>query len=113
MSHRLSKPAVVLTPDQRARVLCAIRRHVEVRAWQLHAVAVRTQHVHVIVAAPAVAPSGIAQQLKAWSTRALRNASMLDGRVWSRGQSIRRLYDENGLASVVSYVAENQGRPRG
>ena len=48
-----------------------ITDHCELRQWSLHAVNVRSNHVHVVVSCD-VAPEVAMSQLKAWSTRRLR-----------------------------------------
>jgi REP element-mobilizing transposase RayT len=100
-----------LSPGQRAQVEELIRRHCAIRGWSLHAVACRTQHVHVVLISPEVSPAKVCQQLKAWSARMLHESGEATDRIWSRGYSGRRLYDARALAAVVQYVAECQDRP--
>jgi REP element-mobilizing transposase RayT len=108
----MNGPAVGLSVSQRQRVEQSIVKHAAVRGWTLHAVQCRTAHVHVVVTATGVSPETVMAQFKAWSTRALN--AMRDmksesrGRVWTRGGSTRRIYDDEGLAAVVMYVVECQ-----
>ena len=106
-------PAIGLSVSQRQRVEQAIVEHAAVRGWRLHAVQCRTAHVHVVVTATGVSPETIMAQFKAWSTRALNAMrdvqSVSHGeRVWTRGGSMRRIDEEEGLDAVVRYVVECQ-----
>jgi REP element-mobilizing transposase RayT len=110
-------PATGLSVSQRQRVEQAIAEHAAVRGWTLHAVQCRTAHVHVVVTAADISPETIMTQFKAWSTRALNatrdmQSGLHRGRVWTRGGSMRRIYDEEGLAAVATYVVECQDGER-
>ncbi|MFM8415231.1 MAG: transposase [Planctomycetota bacterium] len=109
--RRLAGFAVSLTLAQREQVAQTIARHCQHRQWTLFAVACRSQHVHVVVSAPAYQPVTVSQQLKMWAARTLVSGGALAGRIWTRGCSRRRIYDERGLQAVVQYVAECQDRP--
>ncbi len=61
-----------LTACQRTIVELAIRETCSVRNWHLHAVNVRTNHVHAVVAAGTGSNSSVIHALKANSTRELR-----------------------------------------
>jgi REP element-mobilizing transposase RayT len=109
----MNGPAIGLSVSQRQRVEQAIIEHAAVRGWTLHAVQCRTAHVHVVVTATGVAPETILAQFKAWSTRALNAMRDMQSkshreRVWTRGGSMRRINDDEGLAAVVMYVVECQ-----
>ena len=53
----MTEPALTLTDEQR-RIIKedTIAAHCRIRGWHLHAVNVRTQHVHVVVNAPGRTP---------------------------------------------------------
>ena len=112
-SRRVTGSAVSLTLTQRKQVVETITRHCQHRQWTLFAVACRSQHVHVVVSAPAYQPVTVSQQLKMWAARALASGGVLADKIWTRGCSRRRIYDERGLQAVVQYVAECQDRPIG
>jgi REP element-mobilizing transposase RayT len=80
------------------------------RAWTLLALNVRTNHVHVVLAAGASPPGPVLVSLKAWSTRRLREAGVVGvaTRVWSRHGSTRYLWSEAAVQRAVSYVVEWQ-----
>ena len=75
---RRSKSQILMTEDpcvlsqhQRQVVEQTIAKHCEIRSWELRALNVRTNHVHVVVSANATAET-VMEQLKAWCTRKLK-----------------------------------------
>ncbi|MEE9265756.1 MAG: transposase [Gammaproteobacteria bacterium] len=115
-AHRkLRSPVVRL--DQRGRRIVAntIQSHCAHRGWQLRACNVRTNHVHVVVSCPDVLPDRVLTELKAWSTRRLREAGLFDreARVWTRHGSTRYLWKEEGLNAAMEYVLERQDDGKG
>jgi REP element-mobilizing transposase RayT len=118
--------AVELSGDQRASVERTIAEHCAFRGWHLHAVACRTQHVHVVVTAPTEPPARVVARLKARCSRMLSERVSIqsdrehrDGgehhagkRWWTTGASMRRVYDMQGVIDVVTYVRECQDRER-
>lgn len=119
---KMAEPAITLDPQQRELVDATIRRHCEIRQWSLHALNVRTNHVHVVVTAVEYAPETVVEQFKAWSTRHLK-AHQHDARAsdestkprqhwWTEGSNRRSIHRESDLAAAVEYVLEAQDRPR-
>jgi len=106
---KMKAAAVILGDGQRRLVDDAIRAVCSAKKWPLHAVNVRTSHVHVVVSSPT---SGDRTQvaLKAAATHLLRERdSMPPGDVlWSRGGSQRRLTREDALWAAVDYVRNRQ-----
>ncbi|MFI4917104.1 MAG: transposase [Phycisphaerales bacterium JB060] len=104
------KPFVLASVMVRHEVDQAIRRVCVERDWRLHAINVRTNHVHVVVLAPGYSPEEVIRQLKSWSTRALRSNSHAGGDrpVWTRHGSTRYLWDADSVARAVRYVLEWQ-----
>jgi REP element-mobilizing transposase RayT len=103
-----------LDDEQRAIVEATIRRHCEIRGWYLHAVACRTNHVHVVVTAR-VDPETIMDQFKAWCTRHLKqnevpkpNDSFRRQKWWTQRGSKRFINDDVGLEGAIRYVLEGQ-----
>ncbi|NNJ27723.1 transposase [Alienimonas chondri] len=105
----MTESPCLLTVEQRTAVEQVIRRHCELRNWTLHAVNVRTNHVHVVVFSGDAAPKRVREELKSWSTRTLRAADE-SGRVkwWTAGGDITYLYDEAAVAEKVDYVLNGQ-----
>ena len=102
----LTDSPVILGPRQREIVEQTIRRHCDIRAWTLHALNVRSNHVHMVVTAPD-APETVMVQLKAWCSRRLNEA---DGRRkwWTEHGSTKWINDEAYLANAIRYVLEGQ-----
>lgn len=100
----------VLAAPARAVVESTIRAHGEFRRWGLHAVNVRTNHVHTVVTAE-VEPKPVMEQFKSWCTRRLREAGLVgaDQKVWTEGGSKRYVWTPEQLARVVEYVTQAQG----
>src|SRR5580765_3315975 len=73
---RLIGEPITLTPRQRACVRKAIRETCRIRQWGLIAINVRTNHVHVVVSAPAKGPGTVLNALKANSTRLMRKRGL-------------------------------------
>src|SRR4051794_14531911 len=53
---KMVEAAITLDPHQRELVDETIRRHCEIRNWSLHALNVRTNHVHAVVTASGYLP---------------------------------------------------------
>lgn len=100
---------VVLTPQQRVLVDSTIRRHCEIRNWTLHAVNVRSNHVHAVISAP-VPPETVLAQLKAWCSRKLgEDRVSLRRRWWTEHGSTKWINDEHHLRAAIQYVMDYQG----
>ena len=106
---------VVLSPESRAVVEQAIRDHASFRQWDAPAINARSNHVHVVVAAPTIRPEPIMKQFKEWGTRRLRTAGLAPavGEVWTPHGSTRYLYEPGSLEAAIRYVLFEQdtGRP--
>src|SRR5882724_8524408 len=72
----LVAPAAVLNRTQRGVVELAIREVCKHRSYLLHAVNVRTNHVHSVVTAPCK-PEHVMDGFKAYATRQLRKSGLL------------------------------------
>jgi len=113
--RRLVCPPVFLCSPRRAAVEAAIRQHCAHRGWQLLAVHVRTEHVHVVVATgvtPDVAPERVMTELKAWATRRMVQGRLLDEgrRTWSGHGSTLYLFTPESVQRACRYVVERQGK---
>lgn len=98
--------------DKTARpvVEVAIREFCLSREYALHAVNVRTNHVHAVIAAQA-APEKILSSMKSYATRKLRTHGIVDEsiKVWSRGGSRRYLWKPRNVEQAIEYVLYGQG----
>jgi hypothetical protein len=108
----MREAAVELTWSQRQSAEQAVTEQSCYRGWTLHATSCRTCHMHVVVAAPDRQPDEVLRCLKAWCSRRL-SAGMGRSRTWwSKGGSVRWLFDTEAVADVIAYVKECQDRPR-
>jgi REP element-mobilizing transposase RayT len=110
--REMSGRPATLDADRRHAVHAALADVCAFRSWALLALNVRTNHVHLVVAAD-LAPELVMNRLKARSTRALREAGMLapDERVWSRHGSTKYLWKEEDVEQACVYVMEGQDKP--
>jgi REP element-mobilizing transposase RayT len=108
--ERLRFPPLILTEEQRKAVHAAIEETTQFRRWQISALNVRTNHVHVVVAAPNHAPELVLTAFKAYATRRLRTQELTqpDRPVWSRHRSTRYLWTERQIEDVCAYVIYGQ-----
>ncbi len=106
----LKHPPTILSPIARVLVDAAVREHCRVRAWDLRALAVRSNHVHVVIAEPEVAPEPIVKQLKEWGTRRLRSHRVVGPRerVWADHGSTVYLFEPGSLEAACEYVLAGQ-----
>ena len=106
----LKNPAITLNRAKRAVVEKAIREVCEHRGYLLHAVSVRTNHVHSAVAAPCK-PEHVMDSFKAYATRRLRETGLMgrDVRTWARHGSTPYLWSEEQVRRAIDYVMNGQG----
>ncbi len=99
-----------MSTDLRSVVGRTIGLHCERRGWTLHAANVRSNHVHVVVSAGVHTPEQAMDQLKSWSTRALRDADekLRSRSLWTEHGSTRYLWNQTSLASAIIYVRDFQ-----
>jgi alanyl-tRNA synthetase/REP element-mobilizing transposase RayT len=100
------------TLDAKARSIVerTIQEVAEHRAWRIHAVNVRTNHVHVVVTSDATAEQTMLD-FKSYATRRLVEAGSAPSgaKVWTRHGSTRYLWDVDDAESACVYVSEGQG----
>jgi REP element-mobilizing transposase RayT len=89
----------------RASVAESVRESCEVNGWDRHALAMLSNHVHVVLTSPE-APERVMRHLKAYASRAL-NAADGSRRWWTRHGSTRWLNSDAALSGALEYV-ENQ-----
>ena len=107
--QRLSEEPVVLNADQRKRVDDVCREHSGIRGWILHAINVRSNHVHLAVTADK-GPHAVRDQFKANATRVLRQLpdAITNEKVWNRGGDCTVIDSDEGLRRVIEYIMEEQ-----
>jgi REP element-mobilizing transposase RayT len=109
--ERMKGKLVILNSEQRAKVEGVCHRHAEIRGWTIHAINVRSNHVHIVVTADA-APAKVRDQFKANATRVLRQETdpIANETIWTRGGDAEIVDGDNGLEQVVLYVTDAQDR---
>ncbi len=87
----------------------AIREVCEYRGWKLHALNVRTNHIHVVVG-NAEDRIAVIRDIKSYSTRRLRKDGLIavDRKLWTRRCGHRWLHDEEYLHTAIHYVLNCQ-----
>jgi REP element-mobilizing transposase RayT len=109
-TKQLKTAPVQLNAERRKVVQLAIRETCKKRNWLLHAVNVRTNHIHSIIASNKK-PEIVLNALKANATRKLRENGLWlnDHSPWADKGSKRRLWTEKSIEIAVEYVVNGQG----
>ncbi len=95
---------------QRICVLKTVKEVCEHRGYDLLAINIRTNHVHAVISS-FNKPDKIANDIKAYATRRLRENGLVeaDRTVWARGRSRRYLWTERHIEIAIDYVLFGQG----
>ena len=106
----LKQPPYVLDDARRRVVRDAIVKHCMEQGWSLLAAHVRSNHVHIVVAADRE-PARLMSDLKARASRELTRAGFDSrGRMrWTRHGSTRHLFDPAAVAEKIAYTLDQQG----
>ena len=88
----------------------AIRDVCSLRGYALHAINIRTNHTHSVVASIRK-PEIVMNAFKTNATKGLRAAGKVsaDQQVWSRGGSTRYLWKPSHVEGAINYVLYGQG----
>ena len=105
-----AKP-VTLDAAQRQSVEAAIRETCKFRQWNLHALNVRTNHIHAVIAIGLIKPERALTALKANSTRQMREDGCWQHghSPWAEKGSKRHLWNERSVSRAIEYVLYGQG----
>ena len=108
---RMRDNPLILNESQPMEVEAIIRQHASIRGWELHAVSVRSNHVHIAVTACAP-PKRVREEFKANGTTALRRMQnpVTHAKVWTKGGDIEFIDTDDDLEQVVIYITEAQDR---
>jgi REP element-mobilizing transposase RayT len=108
--EKMNEPPFYLDAPRRQITLRAICEIVNRKRWTLHAVHVRSNHVHVVLSANGP-PELVMNDLKTAASRRLNKAYPAEhGRTrWTRHGSTRYLWSEESVAQKVRYVLDEQG----
>ena len=110
-TSRSKAEPLVLSPRLRACVRRAIIETCSFRGWQLYALNIRTNHVHVVVWAPGKKPEPVLNAFKANATRVMRERGQWSHEFspWSDKGSNKYLWTLASRATAVNYVRDHQG----
>ena len=113
----MAESEIRLNEEQRQLVTETIHEHCRIRGWLLHAVNVRSNHVHVVVTCACPAEKA-RDEFKLWTSRRLSDAAGLSTPVarkagrrhwWTEGGDVRPIADERYLTNAIEYVVNMQG----
>ena len=106
----LKSSPFLLNREQRRAVYHAIREVGRVRDYEIFALNVRTNHVHVVVFGEST-PEKIMEAFKSYATRRLRSEWLvsLDAKIWARHGSTRYLWKDRSVKAAIEYVLHGQG----
>ncbi len=108
-NHQLSKmklEPVIFDNKQRKIVRDAIVEHCEFKKWQLYALHVRSNHVHILLKAD---KDDLIADIKSWATRKLKQAGYHKPKFWSRGGSLKHILNEEKMREKIDYIINQQG----
>ncbi len=107
---KMRHPLMYLGPQERGLVDTTVREVCEYRGWELDALNVRTNHVHILVTSTAH-PDKVMNDIKAWCTRRLREEGLIEPNreVWTSHGSTRWLWKEEHFRAAWEYVTHGQG----
>src|ERR1044072_8330334 len=108
---KLEHPPVILNASQRRSVEKAVRDTCEKRCWDLHALNVRTNHIHAVIDIGTKKADIALNALKANATRQLRDDGLwnLEHSPWVKRGSKRNIWSERMVAEASDYVINRQG----
>lgn len=102
---------LILNKDQRVMVHDTIIAVATYKRWKVHALNVRTNHVHAVVNSMD-SPERVMNTLKSWATRRMVEAGLVEAgrKAWARHGSARYLWTRDQLAQAMHYVLHEQGK---
>ncbi|QEG33337.1 transposase [Bythopirellula goksoeyrii] len=106
----MSQPAWLMDPPRRKVVRDAIIGICSEKGWNLRALHVRTNHVHVVVQADRE-PGRLMSDLKARASRELNRAGLDEPtrKRWTRHGSTLHLFDAKTVEEKIRYTIDGQG----
>lgn len=107
MKPLMKESSVRFSCDAKAIVRRSIEKSCEVKNWALHALAVQSNHVHVVLTVYESSPDDVMKRLKAYASRAMNAELGRRKRWWTRHGSTRYLTTPQSMQRAVEYV-ENQ-----
>jgi len=108
--RRLKQAPVELDEARRIATDLAVREVCNHRGWELRAINVRTNHIHVVVSSPCN-PEKVLNDFKAYATRGMRKAGVWKSKLtpWAEKGSRRYLWTARQVERACDYVINHQG----
>jgi len=108
--QQTTQEAYLLDSARREIVRDAIVEECRFRGWPLHALHVRSNHVHLVVTAQRE-PEFVMRSCKANASKRLNQAGFEDAqrKRWTAHGSTRYLWKEDAVAAAVEYTLHRQG----
>ncbi|MEX2173079.1 MAG: transposase [Pirellulaceae bacterium] len=109
--RRLVAKPIYLVNEQAAIAFAQFEETAAYRCWQLIAVSVMANHVHLAVGVPGdPQPEDILRDFKSYASRALNRAfgRPASGTWWTESGSKRKLKDEAAILSAAAYVRDQE-----
>jgi REP element-mobilizing transposase RayT len=109
--QQMRHASVELHAKQRQSVEAAIRETCRIRGWHLHAINVRTNHIHTVVSIGTVKPETALNTFKANATRQMREDGCWqhEHSPWVIKGSKKYLWNERSVERAIDYVINGQG----
>ena len=109
-SLALKYPPLILSTEQRLVVEKGLQELCLKRHWQLHAINVRSNHIHFVVTATKIKPERVMSDMKAKATRELRKTKTIfdDQKPWTEHGSTIYLYTQEEFVNACRYVRDCQ-----
>lgn len=106
----MTQPAYVMSPAEREIVCRALVELARERSWQLWAVHVRSNYVHVVLSGEGD-PDRIMSDLKGRASRNLNHAGFdsAERKWWTRHGSTKHLFHEEDVEEKIRYTLDQQG----
>ena len=110
-SQRMKADPLILGAEQRRCVEEAVNETCGIRRWNLHALNVRTNHVHAVVNIGTKRPEVAMNAFKANATRKMRETGCWKSErgPWADKGSNRYLWNERSVERAIDYVLYGQG----
>jgi REP element-mobilizing transposase RayT len=113
-AERMTGPPILLERAHAEVLIEQFRETASYRGWEILAVAVMANHVHLVVRVEGDPdPTKVLGDFKAYGSRALsaRFGKPLSGTWWTYGGSRRKLPDDEAILAAVNYVLHKQYNP--
>jgi REP element-mobilizing transposase RayT len=109
----LGRKPVILNAAQRKAAEQGVRETCEKKGWEISALNVRTNHIHVVASIGGKSSKRTLAALKAGATKKLRENGLwkVDNTPWAEKGSRRKLWNEKSVWEAVDYVINGQGKP--